>query len=83
VSVRNGVTPEGDDPNDVLMRDFAVRSGADDGAESLVLPFERLRPVPADGSHRDSGDMTASRCEPPLPADAVFVDTTGLVAPTM
>ena len=27
--------------------------------------------------------MTASRSEPPLPADAVFVDTTGLVAPTM
>ncbi|WP_367875114.1 AAA family ATPase [Luteolibacter sp. Populi] len=26
VTVRNGVTPEGDDPNDVLMRDFAVRT---------------------------------------------------------
>lgn len=26
VSVRRGVTPEGDDPNDVLVRDFAVRS---------------------------------------------------------
>ena len=28
------------------MRDFAVRSGADDGAESLVLPFARLSPYP-------------------------------------
>jgi hypothetical protein len=26
ISVRHGVTPEGDDPNDVLMRDFAVRT---------------------------------------------------------
>lgn len=65
------------------MLDFDVRSGADDGAESLVLPFERLQPIPADGSRRDSGDMTASRSEPPLPADAVFVGTTGLVSPTV
>ena len=40
VAVRSGITPEGDDPNDVLLQDFAVRSLYGPAA---VKSWERFR----------------------------------------